>query len=427
MGNSGSLLIDAAQKNSTAKARELINSGIEINFRDVKGANALNWAAYNGNLELCMLLVEHGININNQNLAGWTPLHDASQNGHCEVIEFLLGLKNLDLTKKTSNGWSPLHLAASYGQLDAVKLLIEHGMDIHQTSHTGFTPIDVCKSSIKQQVLDFLIVRGTPYDVPIPPENTHLRTDSQLALTNVHSETITPEPSTSPKPSIQISSPVQHKYEEPPDAPPLPDYLKEGILEHSDGRINYAQHYRTTIQDLPTPRKKGAVPEHTDNFDFSVYNYTTRTDSEKNLLSRTDPILESPHTPPTTPQNNNNDPTGGTNSKYTAHLRSKSFSSSPLSIFPGSGRERSKSVSPNAELRRVSTSPDVSTMAELRQRILMYEKQNEQLMKRVIELQQLTEVQQKVINEQKKQLLEKDKKIAHLTGKEEKRERKATT
>ena len=173
MGNSGSLLIEAAQKNNTAKARELIKAGIDINWRDEKGANALNWAgwllkiilnnyyisstfvahmsfvlemlnleAYNGNLELCMALVEHGININNQNLAGWTPLHDASQNGHCEVIEYLLGLKKLDLTKKTSNGWSPLHLAASYGRLDAVKMLIEDGLDIHQMSHTG---ISCCK------------------------------------------------------------------------------------------------------------------------------------------------------------------------------------------------------------------------------------------------------------------------------------------
>ena len=44
MGNSGSLLIEAAQKNNTAKARDLIKAGIDINWRDEKGANALNWA-----------------------------------------------------------------------------------------------------------------------------------------------------------------------------------------------------------------------------------------------------------------------------------------------------------------------------------------------------------------------------------------------
>lgn len=59
-------------------------------------------------------------------------------------------------------------------------------------------------------------------------------------------------------------------------------------------------------------------------------------------------------------------------------------------------------------------------MSELRQRISMYERQNEQLMKRVIELQQMTEAQQKVINEQKLKLMEKDRKIAQLMGKERK-------
>lgn len=194
----------------------------------------------------------------------------------------------------------------------------------------------------------------------LPVDNTTTTLPEKSLKTDTRETVKDPSPVISHKqPSIQSTkTPPLPKYEDPPNAPPLPSFLKdrEGKLEHSDGRINYALHYKTApIQDLPSSSssssRKNSKGESYANVDLSVYNYTTRTDSERNLLSEPNLSLQTQEQ-----QNNNNDVPANPNSRYSAHLRSRSFSSAPQIFFPTNNntkekRERSKSATPPTELR----------------------------------------------------------------------------
>jgi len=63
---------------------------------------------------------------------GNTALHYAAQNGHVELCEVLVRA-GVSYDARTKVNRTPLHLAAQEGHLPVVQLLISSGADLHAT------------------------------------------------------------------------------------------------------------------------------------------------------------------------------------------------------------------------------------------------------------------------------------------------------
>lgn len=83
-------LFSAAQAGDLAAARELLESGTDVNATSRYGASALSFAAEKGHLELVRLLIEEGADVNvKDTFYNATPLSWANMSGHQEVADLL--------------------------------------------------------------------------------------------------------------------------------------------------------------------------------------------------------------------------------------------------------------------------------------------------------------------------------------------------
>lgn len=103
----------------------LAHPDIKIEARTPQDESALMLAAFNGDVDLCRLLVEQEADVNKP---GWTPLHYAATNSHLAVIRLLLD-SHAYIDAESPNRTTPLMMAAMYGNSSAVKLLLESGAD----------------------------------------------------------------------------------------------------------------------------------------------------------------------------------------------------------------------------------------------------------------------------------------------------------
>ncbi|PVU85977.1 hypothetical protein BB560_006849 [Smittium megazygosporum] len=100
--------------------------GNTVDLLDSNGITPLMWAAYQGNFEICSILIRLGANVNMKDYSGKTPLHYAVTKGNNSVIDCLLKHgADPDATDHPSNpqsdpdvpvnGKSPRDLAIEYG------------------------------------------------------------------------------------------------------------------------------------------------------------------------------------------------------------------------------------------------------------------------------------------------------------------------
>jgi ankyrin repeat protein len=69
--------------------RLLLEHGADINLQDETGLTPLQWASFNGALEVVRLLLEHGADVEATNKQGKTALQEAAQEGHDQVLKLL--------------------------------------------------------------------------------------------------------------------------------------------------------------------------------------------------------------------------------------------------------------------------------------------------------------------------------------------------
>ena len=69
--------------------RLLLEHGADINMQDVNGLTPLQWASFDGALEVVRLLLEHGADVEAKNSYGKTALQEAAQGEHDEIVKLL--------------------------------------------------------------------------------------------------------------------------------------------------------------------------------------------------------------------------------------------------------------------------------------------------------------------------------------------------
>ena len=99
----------------------------DVNEVDNGGWGALDYASFEGHVDIVRKLMNRGANVNKPgNKQKRTPLHEACRNGHLAVVQLLIS-KVVNINQKNYTGWTPLYLAMYGGHEKVEKFLLSKG------------------------------------------------------------------------------------------------------------------------------------------------------------------------------------------------------------------------------------------------------------------------------------------------------------
>eukprot|EP00037_Helgoeca_nana_P009664 m.84581 g.84581 ORF g.84581 m.84581 type:complete len:447 (-) comp19727_c0_seq5:29-1369(-) len=131
----------AAETGDVAKAKALLDGGVNLEDRDDGDQTALHRAAGFGHANIVEFLLDSNGKVDDADESGSTPLHLASWRGQVDVVNLLLD-RGAAINARGMYGDTALHLASSYGQKEACVALIERKADINARDNGGKTPLD---------------------------------------------------------------------------------------------------------------------------------------------------------------------------------------------------------------------------------------------------------------------------------------------
>jgi ankyrin repeat protein len=111
-------IFDAAQRNNLKRVKELLDSGVDVNFVDYDNGNtALHAACSNGGKQTIEFLLQRGANINAVNNNGLTPLHMLISKQY-NALALWLVKQGANLHIEDKRGYSARDLALGYFQTE---------------------------------------------------------------------------------------------------------------------------------------------------------------------------------------------------------------------------------------------------------------------------------------------------------------------
>ena len=135
---SGNHLINASLKGDHDTVKGLLESGVDVNYRDANNRHSLRLACECGFVEVIKLLLAHGVNMqlppcgHDYN----TALGLACKYGHITTVEILLN-HGADINQTGENNMPPLVIAMDNYHLPLVRYLLEHGADANVIDADG--------------------------------------------------------------------------------------------------------------------------------------------------------------------------------------------------------------------------------------------------------------------------------------------------
>lgn len=149
-------LHEAAEHASYDVLRLLLESGAEVNARDIWGATPLYVAAEAGRLFVVkMLLQVPSINPNIATEDGKTPLTAAVNGGHTEIAVCLLQFRATDPNIADNKGRNALHRACKTGDLRIIEKLVRNPrMNLHAETRRRRTAYDIAVRMERDEVAE---------------------------------------------------------------------------------------------------------------------------------------------------------------------------------------------------------------------------------------------------------------------------------
>lgn len=174
---------DAVMRGDTAKVRQLIRQGLDVNASQADGMSALHWAAQRGDASSAQILVYAGARVDALTRNGnYTPLHLAAREGRGAVVQVLLANGADPLAATSTGGATALHFAAGHGDSLSVQALLDKGtpVDIRETAW-GQTPLMWAAAYGRVTAMAVLIRKGAGLEAAsriddIPKQEREIRT-----------------------------------------------------------------------------------------------------------------------------------------------------------------------------------------------------------------------------------------------------------
>ena len=154
-----STLADAAETESAAQVRTLLDSGADVNGAQVDGMTALHWAVYHDDAVTASLLMQSGADVGAANRYGVTPISLAATNRNADVVRLLLDA-GADANATLSGGETVLMTAARAGSAEAITALLARGADPNARERRDQTALMWAAAEGHASVVDALIGAG---------------------------------------------------------------------------------------------------------------------------------------------------------------------------------------------------------------------------------------------------------------------------
>ena len=166
-GNGNSLLAMASGHGSRRCVLLVLGRGVDVDakviFDRVLGT-PLYFAAQNGHVAVCRLLVDAGATLNIRSVNGdgkmqrkWSPLHAAAAAGHAGVLMFLLQ-RGADTCATDAEGRTPIFLGARKEHVLVVKALLPHA-DLTHRDDSGYSLLHIAAACGGLAVLEAILPR----------------------------------------------------------------------------------------------------------------------------------------------------------------------------------------------------------------------------------------------------------------------------
>ncbi|XP_071112789.1 uncharacterized protein [Haliotis cracherodii] len=173
----------AASKGLVDKVQELLQAGA-TSHPDRDGRTALQYAALNGQVEVCKMLVQQDGDKDAQDALGYTALHRAASQGHAEVIETLVEA-GCAIDKQDKNGNTAMHEAAWNGFSKTVEMLVKHECDTFVANKGGFTALHLAAQNGHNESSRVLLYAGCDSDLKNNYGDTALHTAARYGHAGV--------------------------------------------------------------------------------------------------------------------------------------------------------------------------------------------------------------------------------------------------
>ena len=114
--------------------------------------SALHYASFNGNLEMCQMLIDEGADKYVNNKVGLNLLHVAAQGGRPSTLYYFHKILGLNILEQDHKGSTTLHWAIySLEELATVYILAWLDVnDLSQRDNEGFTAMHLAIRSCEQ-------------------------------------------------------------------------------------------------------------------------------------------------------------------------------------------------------------------------------------------------------------------------------------
>ncbi|KAJ5642154.1 hypothetical protein N7490_006154 [Penicillium lividum] len=120
---------NAVHEGDEATVGLLLEDGIDMTTKNVRGEYPLHWAIDHGHLGVASLLLKKGADIDAKDTFGWTALFLACANSNEEMMQFLLD-NGADMnigSDKRAGGYTVLSHATAWGKWQLVEMLLRRG------------------------------------------------------------------------------------------------------------------------------------------------------------------------------------------------------------------------------------------------------------------------------------------------------------
>ncbi|MCJ1469996.1 hypothetical protein MMC07_008641 [Pseudocyphellaria aurata] len=154
-------LFEAVQSGDETKIRELLEEGVDINMKDLRGMTPLHHAVRSNSEGIVRLLLREGAEILPRDIYGRTALHMAVQKiDYSESMAQLLLDNGSDINSKDESRSTEPHPAARYGDAKVVELLLNQGAKIEEKDWHESTALHYAAMFEDEQVVKLLLNRG---------------------------------------------------------------------------------------------------------------------------------------------------------------------------------------------------------------------------------------------------------------------------
>ncbi|XP_042883338.1 transient receptor potential channel pyrexia-like [Penaeus japonicus] len=157
----------AAMKGCCACVKQLLDSGADVNLKDIQDRTPLFYAVNNnrgGSGKCIQLLLEKGSSVSEPCEGRITPLHVAAEVGNVTAAQLLLKV-GAPHSARDKDGCTPLHLATTTGMVEA---LLAAGADVTVKDNAHQTPLERVIQfypKVAQSLLDAGVeMRGNPQE-----------------------------------------------------------------------------------------------------------------------------------------------------------------------------------------------------------------------------------------------------------------------